>query len=845
MKNIVITGGLGYLGTELCKIYSGESWKYKITVIDNKFISERVYQLHKWGIEFIQGDILDKDFLLKIIPHADIIHHLAGITDVAYTKSEKNSKRDNLIKLTAIDGTLNILSLMNKDAKIIFPSTHVVFDGLKKTKKNLDEKAKPSPMLAYSTSKYQNEIDIQKSKRKFIILRLGSVYGYSGDATRINIMPNLFSKMASQNQTIKLFGGGKQLKSLVPLIDVVRCFKFMEEKNISNEIFNLTKENITVKGVASICKKINPKLQIQNTNDEVPNLGYTLDNKKLLKTGFRFLYSLEKSIKEMIQNWSLSKENFLEKVESGTDKFIDERGYIDNFKLPEPINLIGLISSKAGTMRANHYHPIQEQKCLVVKGQFISILQDLLEENSVKFTQIVSEGEITVTRPNVAHTMVFTKDTIFLNLVRGEREHKNYGITHTIPHQLINDKQKKELVDCYKQNCRVCSGINLKRVVSFGFTALANNLINKKNDLYEKYPLELNYCADCYNAQLSYSVNSKKLFSNYNYLSSTAKALRDHFENTAYKYKQKFKLNKKSFIIDVGSNDGIALKPFQELGISKLVGIEPASNLAKLSNKDGIKTINNFLNKNILHKIKSKADLILASNVFAHSDQIDEMTECMKNLLKPSGTIIIEIQYLINTLKDLTFDNIYHEHVNYWCLHSLRSYFTKFGLIITDAEKINTHGGSLRVYVQKQKIVKISKSVLRILDEEKKFGINQFHTLKKFTQSINKIKNNVQNNIKKLSQKYKNIYAFGCPAKAATALNFFKIGKYIKEIIEDNALKCGKYLPDEGIKIISKKEAATKKIDCLIVLAWNYFEDIKKNNQELCKNIFSIKDLEK
>ena len=115
--------------------------------------------------------------------------------------------------------------------------------------------------------------------------------------------------------------------------------------------------------------------------------------------------------------------------------------------------------------------------------------------------------------------MVFTKDTIFLNLVRGEREHKNYGITHTIPHQLINDKQKKELVDCYKQNCRVCSGINLKRVVSFGFTALANNLIGKKNDLYEKYPLELNYCVDCYNAQLSYSVNSKKLFSSYNYLS--------------------------------------------------------------------------------------------------------------------------------------------------------------------------------------------------------------------------------------------------------------------------------------------------------------------------------------
>jgi nucleoside-diphosphate-sugar epimerase/2-polyprenyl-3-methyl-5-hydroxy-6-metoxy-1,4-benzoquinol methylase/dTDP-4-dehydrorhamnose 3,5-epimerase-like enzyme len=844
IKNIIITGGLGYLGTELCKIYSGISWKYKITVIDNKFISERVNQLHKWGIEFIQGDILDKNFLQEIIPHAHTVHHLAGITDVAYTKSEKNFERDKLIKSTAIEGTSNILYLMSKNAKIIFPSTHVIFDGLKKSKTNLDEQAKPCPILAYSASKYQNEIDIKKSERKFIILRLGSVYGYSGDATRINIMPNLFSKMASQNQKLKLFGGGKQLKSLVPLVDVARCFKFMEENNILNETFNLTKENTSVKKVALICKKYKPNLQVEITNDEIPNPGYTLSNKKLLKTGFVFLYSLEKGIEEMIKNWSLTRENFLEKVEVGTDKFLDKRGCIDNFKLPEPINLIGLITSKAGTMRANHFHPIQEQKCLVVKGQFISILQDLIDKKSIKFTQIVNEGEITVTRPNVAHAMVFTKDTTFLNLVRGEREHKNYGITHTIPYQLVDNNQKKELIDRYKLNCRVCSGINLKRFISFGFTALANNLLKKKHATYKKYPLELNYCSECYNVQLSYSVNPKELFLNYNYLSSTAKPLKNHFENAAIEYKKKFKLSKKSIIIDVGSNDGIALKPFKKLGLSNVIGIEPASNLSKLSNMNGIKTINDFLNKKILNKIKTKADLILASNVFAHTDDIDEMTECMKELLKDSGTIVIEIQYLLNTLKDLTFDNIYHEHVNYWSLHSLKTYFEKFNLSIIDSEKINTHGGSLRIYVKKkQKNVKISKNILKILNEEKKYGINKFKTFEKFAKSINKIKYNVQNNIKKLSEKYKNLYGYGCPAKAATALNFFGIGKYIKEIIEDNPLKIGKYLPDEGIKVISKN-ILFKKVDCIIVLAWNYFDDIKKNNQNLSKKIINIKLLE-
>ena len=137
----------------------------------------------------------------------------------------------------------------------------------------------------------------KKSNNNYVILRLGSVYGYSVDSMRINIMPNLFSKIASQNGTIKLFAGGRQIKSLVPLVDVARCFKYMEEKeNISSEIFNLTKDTVTVKEVAEICKKHNPKVTIRSTDDEVPNLGYALSNKKLLNTGFKFLYNLDESI---------------------------------------------------------------------------------------------------------------------------------------------------------------------------------------------------------------------------------------------------------------------------------------------------------------------------------------------------------------------------------------------------------------------------------------------------------------------------------------------------------------------------------------------------------------------
>ena len=165
---------------------------------------------------------------------------------------------------------------------------------------------------------------------------------------RFDIMPNLFSKIASQNGTLKLFAGGRQIKSLVPLIDVARCFKFMEEKeNFNSETFNLTKDTLTVKEVAEICKKNNPKIKLQETNDEVPNLGFSLSNKKLSKTGFKFLYNIEESIKEMIQKWSQQKIiKEIEHVRDGEDLYIDKRGKISNHELTEPINLIGLIDLK-------------------------------------------------------------------------------------------------------------------------------------------------------------------------------------------------------------------------------------------------------------------------------------------------------------------------------------------------------------------------------------------------------------------------------------------------------------------------------------------------------------------
>ena len=829
-------------------MYSGESRYKDIVVIDSRFVSELVKQLKDWGIRFIQASILDDNALEKELGNADTIIHLAGITDVAYTKTESNPKVDNAITVVGVEGTKNVIKYAGPCSKILFPSTHVVYEGFRETKIGLTEEIKTCPFLTYSTVKVKSEEDLKNSSIDYVILRLASVYGYSTDTMRIGIMPNLFSKIASQNGTIKLFSGGIQLKSLLPLIDVARCFKFMEENDIKNETFHLSKETMTVKEVAELCKEINPKLTIVETEDEIPNLGYTISNKKLLDTGFSFRCDIKQCLEEMITNWSDKKEpEELEYFIRGSKEFIDQRGKISNFELTEPINLIGYIESKSGTVRANHYHPIQEQKCLLIKGSYVSVIKDLSNPNAVIETRLVKEGDIAVIRPNVAHAMVFLKESIFLNLVRGEREHENYGVTHTIPYTLVNEEFRKQIIAGYKTECRCCDNINvhMKKVISLGKSPLANNLLDFKNETFEKFPLEMDYCPECHNAQLSYVVPAKKMFDNYLYVSSTSASFRKHFDDAAIKYIKRFNLTSDSFVIDIGSNDGVALKPLQNRGI-RVKGVEPAKNVAKIAIEKGIPTINAYFDENTF-KDKNIADLITASNVFAHADDLEGITKNSFKLLKENGSLIVEVQYILDTINDLTFDNIYHEHVNYWSVTSINNFFNKLGFRVYDVEHVNTHGGSIRVYVSKTNVYDIKNSVKKFLQREEEYGLLNYSTYCNFADRIKEIKNNVLNNINKLKKYGYNLVGYGSPAKATTSLNYYGINdSHIDFIIEDNDLKHNKVVPGTNIEIKSKSHL--KEYCLVIILAWNFSEYIKASNKNIEKEknvkFISIKDLE-
>jgi hypothetical protein len=198
----------------------------------------------------------------------------------------------------------------------------------------------------------------------------------------------------------------------------------------------------------------------------------------------------------------------------------------------------------------------------------------------------------------------------------------------------------------------------------------------------------------------------------------------------------------------------------------------------------------------------------------------------------------------MNTLKDLTFDNIYHEHYNYWSLTSLINFFKPFKVKIFKAEKIDTHGGSIRIYITKNNNVKSEKNINELLKDEEIFGIKDYKTYLNFGKKIYEIRENVIKNIKNLKKNKKNIIGYGAPAKATTALNFFGINKEIDYIIEDNKLKHNKFIP--GVKIpIYSKENISKKKSLILVMAWNFFDEIKRNNKDLSNTFVNIKELEK
>ena len=397
-------------------------------------------------------------------------------------------------------------------------------------------------------------------------------------------------------------------------------------------------------------------------------------------------------------------------------------------------------------------------------------------------------------------------------------------------------------------HCRLCKSSKIAKVFDLKKTPLANGLI-RKVDFKKKqkfYPLALSFCKSCGHTQLSHAVSPNKMFDNYLYLSNTSKQSRDHFKSYANEVTKKFFNKRKINVIDIASNDGTFLNFFNKKKFNR-IGIDPAKNLLKFSEKKGIKQIPMyFTNKNSL-KIKKnfgKFEVVTANHVCAHVLNLHDFFSGVANILKNNGVFIFEVSYLADVIKKKTFDTIYHEHMDYHALMPLINFVKKFGLEIFDFQLKKYQGGSIRIYVSKKNSRKINQQkILRQINIEKnKLKLFKAKTYIKFANEVNNIGIKLKNLLNKLKKNNKSILGYGAAAKTTTLTSFFKISKKeLDFIVDDNNLKQNLYTPNYRIPIKHPKEMYKKKPDYIIILAWNYADHIltkhRKNMRKYSKFI--------
>lgn len=383
----------------------------------------------------------------------------------------------------------------------------------------------------------------------------------------------------------------------------------------------------------------------------------------------------------------------------------------------------------------------------------------------------------------------------------------------------------------YINSCQVSGSKNLKKVVSLGSIPFVNDThkVGSKDLMTISAPLELYYCPESRLVQLNIEVDKKILFPrSYPYTSSTTKILRDNFSQLRKQVDKKNFLKKNDLIIDIGSNDGNLLSNFKDK--YKVLGVTP-ENIGKIAIKKGIPTFIDYFDNSVVNKINKKygkAKIITATNVFAHITQVNKLIKNIKKCLVNDGIFISESHYLLPLIETNQYDTIYHEHLRYYSLTSLNYLLSKYGFEIFQAERINTHGGSIRVYAARKNIYKIDSSVNKIKKKEKNLE-------KKLYDFKNKILDSKIKFYGLLNRLYKNkknlkIAGISAPSRSTTLVNYLGLDENIIEYIFEikGSKKIGMYLPGTKIKIVEEKIQNLKKYDYLLIFSWHIKKDLIK-----------------
>lgn len=394
------------------------------------------------------------------------------------------------------------------------------------------------------------------------------------------------------------------------------------------------------------------------------------------------------------------------------------------------------------------------------------------------------------------------------------------------------------------KNCRICRSAELYDVIDLGNQPIPNGFLSKKELLKkeQKYPLVACFCNNCSLLQLRYLVNPEIMFKNYLYIPSSSKTRVEHFRKLAESIKSIVKLDDKSLIIDIGSNDGSLLICFKNLG-TRILGIDPAENLAKVAVLNGIETVKGYFDSKLALRIvrkHGKAKAILSTNTIAHIPNLHEVLKGVCILMEEEGIFVMEFPYVLDLLDKNLFDTIYHEHLSYFSLKSLLKLAEKSGLEISDIQRNDLDGGAIRVFWKKREGILSGinkKNIYKILKKEEKYGLYKKETYSKFANRVKALKIATLEEFNYLKKNKKQIVGYGAAAKANVLLNYFGLDtKTIDYIVDSTPYKQGLFTPGTHIPIYSEEKIYDNIPDYILIFAWNFSKEIIKKNRKYKKS---------
>jgi len=350
-----------------------------------------------------------------------------------------------------------------------------------------------------------------------------------------------------------------------------------------------------------------------------------------------------------------------------------------------------------------------------------------------------------------------------------------------------------------------------------------------------EYPLELFFCNDCNLIQVAGVIEPEIIYGEYLYETSISLGLTEHFETYAENVLRRLRPADGALVIDIGSNDGSLLRCFQNRGM-RVLGIEPAHEIARRVTESGIETIPHFFTAHLAREIRNEkgpATIVTANNVLANVDNLIDMTEGIRELLAPDGVFVFETGYLVDLIQNTVLDNIYHEHLCYFSVKPLEKFFNSLGLEFMEVERVPTKGGSIRGIIQLAGGPRrISPSVSGLISLETELGFDRMAPFRAFVSRTEAIKQQLSELLNGLNDQDKAIAGYGASVGLTTLIYYFDIGDIIKTLYDDNPIKHNLYSPGYHIPVLSSEIIYKQNPDYVLLLAWRYAKHIINKHRE-------------